>query len=203
MERPVARWESHPLEIADFPDARRFRLSHPNEFVHTYKIGREQLGIFVVTLVSDIATDLLIGITIGIETKFAIHINNGVPIRALFRPYLDIAGTDETTYTIIARQSAIFSNWFPFKRQIENLGLVQRKHVIIDLTNATLVDHSVMEKLNEMQLEFQQEGLPRSSSRDSMSTSSYPGILSQRASADSRRSSELQLSPLRRWSNTW
>ncbi len=136
-----------------------FRLSHPNEFVHTYKIGREQLVIFVVTLVSVLATDLLIGIAIGIATKFAIHINNGVPIRALFRPYLDVAQTDDKTYTISARQSAVFSNWIPFKRQIENLGLVQRKDVIIDLSNATLVDHSVMEKLHEMQREFQQEGL--------------------------------------------
>jgi MFS superfamily sulfate permease-like transporter len=46
-----------------------FRLAHPSEFMHAYKIGREQLVIFVVTLVCVLATDLLIGIAIGIAVK--------------------------------------------------------------------------------------------------------------------------------------
>ena len=136
-----------------------FRLAHPLEFVHTYKIGREQLLIFVVTLVSVLATDLLLGIGIGIATKMAIHINNGVPFKALFKPYLDVTEIDESSYLIRAHQSAVFSNWIPFKRQIENIGFVQRKNLSIDLSDATLVDHSVMEKLALMQRDFEQEGL--------------------------------------------
>lgn len=136
-----------------------FRLAHPREFVHIYTIGREQLLIFVVTLVSVLATDLLIGIAIGIATKFAIHIVNGVPIRSLFKPYLEITQRDRDTYVIEAHHSAVFSNWIPFRRQIENVGLVQHKNVVIDLSRVTLVDHSVMEKLHEMERDFEQAGL--------------------------------------------
>ena len=39
-----------------------FRLASPQEFMHMYKIGREQLIIFVSTIVGVLATDLLVGI---------------------------------------------------------------------------------------------------------------------------------------------
>ncbi len=136
-----------------------FRLASPREFIHVYHIGREQLLIFVGTLVGVLATDLLIGVFIGIGIKLAIHVINGVPIDSLFKTYLDIEDTSEDTSTIRARQSAVFSNWIPFKRQIEDIGFVQKRNLIIDLSEAKLVDHSVMEKLHELQDAFSQEGL--------------------------------------------
>lgn len=136
-----------------------FRLAHPSEFVHVYQIGREQLVIFVTTIVAVLATDLLIGIGIGIGMKLLIHIMNGVPLRSLFKPYLEVEQTSDNSVRIIARQSAVFSNWIPFRRQLEDVGLVQRQNITVDLSNAKLVDHSVMEKLHEMQRDFDQEGL--------------------------------------------
>jgi MFS superfamily sulfate permease-like transporter len=136
-----------------------YRLAHPTEFVHVYRIGKEQLAIFVTTLVAVLATDLLVGIAIGIVLKMMIHVTNGVPLKALFKPYLEIEEVDDTTSLIIARESAVFSNWIPFRRQIEQIGLVQHRNLIIDLSNTRLVDHSVMGKLHEMQRDFEQEGL--------------------------------------------
>jgi MFS superfamily sulfate permease-like transporter len=133
-----------------------YRLASPREFVNVYRIGREQLIIFASTIVAVLATDLLVGIAIGIAVKFAIHVINGVPLRSLFKPYLEIDDRGEDTVNIKARQSAVFSNWIPFKRQIENVGLLQGRHVTIDLSETTLVDHSVMEKLHELQREFEQ-----------------------------------------------
>ena len=66
---------------------------------------------------------------------------------------------DENTSLITAKESAIFSNWIPFKRQIEEIGLVQKRNMILDLSGATLVDASVMEKLEELSHDFEQEGL--------------------------------------------
>jgi hypothetical protein len=136
-----------------------FRLAHPSEFIHVYQIGREQLVIFVATIVGVLATDLLIGIGIGIGMKFLIHVMNGVPIRSLFKPYLEVEQQDDNTVRIVARQSAVFSNWIPFRRQLEDVGLVQRQNIVLDVSDAKLVDHSVMEKLHEMQRDFEQEGL--------------------------------------------
>jgi MFS superfamily sulfate permease-like transporter len=136
-----------------------FRLAHPREFLHVYHIGREQLLIFVCTLVAVLATDLLIGIAIGIVLKVVVHLINGVPMRSLFKPFLDIEEEGEHVYRVRAKGSAVFSNWIPFKRQLLNIGLVQRNNVIVDLSDTKLVDSSVMEKLHELQREFDQEGL--------------------------------------------
>ncbi len=136
-----------------------FRLAHPTEFIHVYHIGKEQLAIFVTTLVVVLATDLLIGVAAGIVLKMVIHVSNGVPLRSLFKPYLEIEDVNADTSMIIARQSAVFSNWIPFRRQIEDIGLVQRRNLIIDLSDTQLVDHSVMGKLEEMKRDFEQEGL--------------------------------------------
>lgn len=136
-----------------------YRLAHPTEFMNVYRVGKEQLAIFVTTLVMVLATDLLIGVAAGIVLKMAIHVWNGVPLKSLFQPYLEIQEVADDTSLIIAHQSAVFSNWIPFRRQIEQVGLVQRRSLIVDVSNTRLVDHSVMEKLEEMKRDFDQEGL--------------------------------------------
>jgi MFS superfamily sulfate permease-like transporter len=136
-----------------------FRLAHPREFVHVFKIGPEQLIIYVSTIVGVLATDLLWGVVIGIAVKFAIHMLNGLPVRSIFKPYLEVVEDDPETYRIIASYSAVFSNWIPFRRQVVNAGMVQHKNVVLDMTECRLVDHTVMEKLHELESDFKQEGL--------------------------------------------
>ncbi|MGV3485791.1 MAG: SulP family inorganic anion transporter [Planctomycetaceae bacterium] len=136
-----------------------FRLAHPSEFMNVWRIGREQLVIFSVTLVAVLATDLLIGIIIGIITKVVIHLANGVPLRSLFKPDVEVIDDDGTTVRLMAYKSAVFSNWIPIRRQIERLGLLERKNVEFDLSQTHLVDHSVMDKLHEMKNDFEQQGL--------------------------------------------
>ncbi|MEZ6144667.1 MAG: SulP family inorganic anion transporter [Planctomycetaceae bacterium] len=137
-----------------------FRLAHPSEFMHIYRTGREQLVIFATTLVAVLATDLLIGIAIGIGVKFFIHLMNGVPVNSLFKAHLDIEPQeDEQTCVIRAHHSAVFSNWIPFRRQIEDIGITHRQNVILDLSDTKLVDHSVMGNLQELQRDFEEQGL--------------------------------------------
>lgn len=135
------------------------RLAHPTEFMNVWKIGREQLLIFVITLVSVLATDLLVGIVIGIATKVIIHLANGVPLRSLFKPEIEVTQDDGKTVYLTARTSAVFSNWIPIRRQIERVGLLEQKNVELDLSDVKLVDHTVMDKLHEMQSDFEQAGL--------------------------------------------
>ncbi|MBT4725701.1 MAG: SulP family inorganic anion transporter [Planctomycetaceae bacterium] len=136
-----------------------FRLTHPKEFLHVYQIGKEQLLIFVATLVGVLATDLLWGILIGIGVKLLIHVINGVPLWALFKPYLDIEVKDDDTAVIRARHSAVFSNWILFRSKIIQLGLVERRNVVVDFSQCKLVDHSVMEKVHELERDFEDANL--------------------------------------------
>jgi len=135
------------------------RLASPNEFISVYKIGREQLAIFVCTLVGVLATDLLVGVMIGIAVKLVIHLLNGLPIRSIFKPFLEVTVLDDTTVQVDARGSAVFSNWIPFRRQLCQLGLEQQNNVVVNLEGTKLVDHSVMEGLHELQADFQRAGL--------------------------------------------
>ena len=135
------------------------RLAHPSEFRNVYRIGKEQLLLFVVTLLVVLATDLLIGVAAGIVLKMVLHVANGVPLRSFFKAYVEVEDLDDKTSLITAKESAIFSNWIPFKRQIEDIGLVQRRNIVLDLSGATIVDASVMEKLQEVAYDFEQEGL--------------------------------------------
>jgi MFS superfamily sulfate permease-like transporter len=135
-----------------------FRLASPTEFINVYKIGREQLVIFVSTLIAVLATDLLIGIGIGIAVKLSIHLLNGLPLRSIFKPYLEVTEQGENQVVVSARGSAVFSNFIPFRRQIEQLGLDGNNDVVVDFSQAELVDHSVMEKMHELEDEFHRAG---------------------------------------------
>lgn len=136
-----------------------FRLAHPREFMHVLHIGREQLVVFVATIVGILATDLLIGIFIGIGVKLLIHYINGVPVSSLFKPFLTIEQVDEQTCLIKAERSVVFSNWIMLRRQIYNYGLLRDNNLIVDMTDCKLVDHTVMEKLNELKRDFTEKGL--------------------------------------------
>jgi MFS superfamily sulfate permease-like transporter len=136
-----------------------FRLASPKEFINVVHIGREQLLVFIATILGVLATDLLVGILIGIGVKLLIHIINGVPLRSMFKAYLEVEDIDEKTSLIRASQSAVFSNWMPFKRQIEDLGRIRGRNVVVDLSGTKLVDHSVMERLEELREEFLHDGL--------------------------------------------
>lgn len=134
------------------------RLAHINEFRHMLQIGREQLLIFVVTLIAVLATDLLMGIAIGIGIKIAIHLFNGAPIAVFFIPKLVIDENDQSV-KITVKQAAIFSNWIPIRRKIIGLGLAQNKSIVLELSATRLVDHSVMDKLDSLKSDFEQAGL--------------------------------------------
>ena len=134
------------------------RLASPKEFLNVFRIGPEQLVIFVTTIIAVLLTDLLIGVGIGIALKFVIHAANGVPLNSFFKPFLQVTTLDDQTVQIEAAGSAVFSNWLPFRRQIVQLGLLQGNDVVVNLAGTRLVDHSVMEKLQELSHDFARAG---------------------------------------------
>ncbi len=136
-----------------------FRLAHPREFAHMLHIGPEQLVVFVATILVTLKTDLLIGVGSGILVEFVIHLVNGLPLRSLFVPHVDIECNGDDTCIVRCRRSAVFTNWIPFKIRVERTALVQKKNVVVDLSETRLVDHTVMQKLHELARDFTQQGL--------------------------------------------
>src|SRR5262245_59924347 len=89
-----------------------FRLASPMEFVHAYKIGVEQLLIFVTTIVVTLSTDLLIGVLSGIVLKAIIHVINWAALSSFFQADVVAAERDgDGPATVKVRGAALFSNW--------------------------------------------------------------------------------------------
>ena len=130
-----------------------FRLASPQEFMHMWKIGREQFIIFVATILGVLATDLLVGIGIGILVKAVIHIVNGAGFGSLFRSGAETTAGGDGTPTIKLGNSALFSTWIGLKRRI---GREDAKKVVVDLSDARFVDHTVMANLAELETEFEE-----------------------------------------------
>jgi len=132
-----------------------YRLASPKEFIGTYKIGPEQLVIFIVTIAVTVAEDLLMGVAAGILVKFIFHLINGAPLRSLFKADY-ILTENEKGYLIQVRGSATFSNFLGYKKLWSTLK--PGKDVTFNFSEARLVDHSFMDQLHHFEEDRHQMG---------------------------------------------
>jgi MFS superfamily sulfate permease-like transporter len=103
-----------------------------------------------------LATDLLVGIAIGIGVKVVIHIIHGAPLPSLFRLKVDVLRGNKDGLRVAVKDSAVFSTWIGLKKRLERLK--GEPVVVVDLSDTLLVDHTVMQKLNELASEFKEAG---------------------------------------------
>jgi MFS superfamily sulfate permease-like transporter len=132
-----------------------YNLAAPKEFIKTYKTGKAQLVIFIVTIAVTIATDLLVGIASGIIVKFIIHFINGATLKSLFKAHYELSETDGK-YNFTVQDPAIFSNLIGFKKAFKTFQ--SGKEITIDFSNAKLVDHTFMEFLENFEAEYHRSG---------------------------------------------
>jgi MFS superfamily sulfate permease-like transporter len=131
------------------------KLAHPREFIHTFKIGKEQLAIFLITIFFTLFEDLLVGIAAGMVLELVIHAYHGAPILALFKAPVVVSFTDNE-YLVEIDKAAVFSNFLGIKSKLE--AIPPGFKVIIDLKNTKLVDHSVMESLHNFEHDYTAQG---------------------------------------------
>lgn len=132
-----------------------YRLASPNEFFKVYRIGSEQLVIFVVTILATLATDLLIGVGTGILVKFLFHVLNGAPVKSLFSAKYHYEHEGDV-HKVQILDSAIFSNLLGLRKVFE--AIPAGKSVRIDFGQAQIVDHTFMEWLHHYQDSYEHRG---------------------------------------------
>lgn len=170
-----------------------YRLASPNEFFKTYKIGSEQLVIFVVTIIVTVSTDLLVGVGAGILMKFVFHILNGVSLKNLFTPKFEFSQQGDE-YFIKIKESAIFSNMIGFKKAFAMIN--HTKKVTVDFSEAHLLDHSFMEYLHHLEDECANAGgSVVSVGFDRFKPFSNHPLSARKFSADTMNKIEIKLSP--------
>jgi MFS superfamily sulfate permease-like transporter len=131
------------------------KLAHPSEFVHIFRIGKEQLSIFLVTILFTLYVDLLVGIAAGIMLKLIIHLFNGAPVNNLFRAPVTVS-FNEGKYLVQVERAAVFSNYLGLKEKLE--AIPPEMHVTLDFSHASLVDHSVMENIRYFGHAYEEAG---------------------------------------------
>ncbi|MCY3012608.1 MAG: SulP family inorganic anion transporter [Planctomycetota bacterium] len=131
------------------------RLAHYKEFLHMWHVGKEQLLIFISTIIGVLATDLLIGVGIGIAVKFIVQMYYGVKPGDFLRLPLEMSQQGKTK-TISVLGPAIFTNWLKLKREISNAP--RDSDVVVDCTNTKYLDHTVMSRLHDMERDFKHDG---------------------------------------------
>ncbi len=126
-----------------------FRLASPREFMHVLHIGRDQLLLFVTTMMVTLASDLLIGVAAGLMLKVILHLKNGVSFKNLFKGSIQREKYEKKTI-ICFQGPAVFTNYLSLKWHLETQS-AQVERVIIDSSDALLVDHTVLSKLSNLQ----------------------------------------------------
>jgi MFS superfamily sulfate permease-like transporter len=133
-----------------------FRLASPKEFAKVMGVGKEQLFMFVVTIIGVLATDLLIGVAIGILVKISIHMLRGVRLNNLLKIHFVIENLSDDSVIVEIVGAAIFSNFLRLKDALAKLE--NGRKVIFQLNNAYLIDHTVMEYLHYFQHDYESHG---------------------------------------------
>lgn len=124
-----------------------YNLASPKEFRHMYEVGKDQLAIFLTTLVTSLATDLLIGIAAGVLVKILLHLWNGVSPAKLFNVRTESIYSSPSGVTLKIQDPAIFTNWAYLKRKLAELSKTPR--LTLNFSEALLIDHTTMKKLRE------------------------------------------------------
>jgi MFS superfamily sulfate permease-like transporter len=132
------------------------KLAHPREFIHMLHIGKEQLAIFVTTIICTLAIDLLAGIAAGIIVKLIINGFNAGSFIKNFQTTIEIDSDIDGVDIIHIRNAAVFTNIMKIKKVIQDFHGSQ--HLIIDCSSAHLIDHTVMSMLSQLQDDYKEEG---------------------------------------------
>lgn len=131
-----------------------YKLSSPKVFKHMFDQGIEQLIFFVGTLVITLYTDLMIGIFGGLLLALTAHfLLAKVSIRQFFSMIFNSGSSvqlkDDGYYDLKIKGIANFLGAIKTNKLLNQIPLGSNVH--IDLSDARLVDYSIMEKFYDFQ----------------------------------------------------
>lgn len=139
-----------------------YKLASPVIVTKIFSIGKEQLIIFFVTLLTTLKVGLITGIAVGVFTTFIIHVVINKSLSLFFRNFLKpnvlmFKEQDSTNnYFLSVKHFCSFLNYYKLKNKLD--AIPENKDVIVDFSMCVFVDHTVMENLNNYQELFTKRG---------------------------------------------
>ncbi|QNM86692.1 SulP family inorganic anion transporter [Polaribacter pectinis] len=136
-----------------------YKLASPENIKKVFKIGSEQLIIFLITLFTTIATSLISGILAGIFATFIIHViinkNLMLFVKNALKPNVLMFKEDDKYYVSVKNFSS-FLNFTKLKAKLNQIP--EDQEAIIDFSLCDFVDHSVMENMSNYAETFERKG---------------------------------------------
>jgi MFS superfamily sulfate permease-like transporter len=126
-----------------------FRLASPKEFYRTFKIGFDQIIIFSTTLMVTLLSDLLVGVISGLAVKILLHWFRGVPLLRIFKLPISSEEQEDRIVLKLKDGAALFSNYLLLLGTIQK-ALGTQKKVVLDLSEAKLIDHTTVSRLKQL-----------------------------------------------------
>ncbi|BBL72222.1 SulP family inorganic anion transporter [Methylogaea oryzae] len=133
-----------------------YRLASPSTFAAIAEVGAGPLAVFVVTIVGVLATDLLMGVLIGIAAKLLLTLLSGVSPANLLKLAYRIERRGDGGYHITVSGAAIFSNFIALKTELA--ALPAGGSIVFDLSESDLIDHTVMDLIDEFRRDYTAKG---------------------------------------------
>jgi MFS superfamily sulfate permease-like transporter len=133
-----------------------YRMAAPKNFKEVLEIGLDQLSLFVITIIGVLATDLLIGVALGILAKLAIELMRGVWPKNIFKIYYEIRRPDANTIVVKLLGSALFSNFMSLKNALSELEA--GKTIVFNFSEGYLIDYSVMKYIDDFSRDYTANG---------------------------------------------
>ena len=134
-----------------------WRLASPQKLKSMRAIGFDQLIVFVVTTAGVLATDLLIGVGVGVATKIGLHMLRKVHPFDLLRCRFVTEEVAPDHLKVVLQSSLVFTNVARLISLIENQTAA--KTVTLDLSAAQMIDHTSIEKLHALKLKKASQGV--------------------------------------------
>lgn len=125
-----------------------YKLASPQNFLHTWHIGREQLLIFVITIIVTLTTDLLLGVTAGIIVKYITLWWRGAILDKAFKINIQVQNLSDKEVMVYIKSDAVFSNFLLFKKEISKIP--NGKIIYLNFSEAPIVDHTFLERVQHM-----------------------------------------------------
>ncbi len=136
-----------------------YKLASPENIRKVFRVGKEQLIIFLVTLFTTITTSLITGILVGILITLIIHIIINQKASLFFKNILKpnvLMFKEDQKYYVSVKHFSSFLNYTKLKSKLNQIP--ETEEAIIDFSMCDFVDNSVMENMNNYAETFARNG---------------------------------------------
>ncbi|MCF4100713.1 SulP family inorganic anion transporter [Gillisia sp. M10.2A] len=122
-----------------------YKLANPKQFITMFKLGKSQFIPFVVTVIAIVATDLLVGILLGLAVGIVTILINSYKNSHFL--HIEDASNGESRVKMVLAEEVTFLNKGAIQREL--MSLPENSYVTLDVTKTRSLDLDILEILDD------------------------------------------------------